>query len=101
MTQHRPRLREARLAASLTQQALAERVGVRQQHVARWEGGAHEPRVSVALRLAAALGTTVEALWQAPEPQTTKRGRAVAAADPVTATEETRCDAATLPRRSS
>lgn len=58
-----PRLREARQSAELTQQALADRVGARQPHVARWESGAALPRVDTAVRLAAVLGTTVEAIW--------------------------------------
>ncbi len=61
------RLREARLEAGLSQQSLAERVGVRQPHVARWESGAL-PRVDTAVQLASALSTTVETLWQPSEP---------------------------------
>lgn len=62
------RLRDARKAAGLSQQALADRVGVAQQHIARWEGGAVEPKVRMAVRLSQALGTTVNALWQTDEP---------------------------------
>jgi transcriptional regulator with XRE-family HTH domain len=57
-----PRLRETRRQARLSQQALADLVGVAQQHVARYERGV-EPRASMAVRLARALGTTVEQLW--------------------------------------
>ncbi|MEJ7785579.1 MAG: helix-turn-helix transcriptional regulator [Solirubrobacteraceae bacterium] len=61
---HQPtRLREARLAAGLTQQALADRIGARQPHVARWESGAHEPRARMAVRVSEVLGTTANALW--------------------------------------
>lgn len=80
----RPRLREARAEAGLTQVELAGLIGARQPHVARWESGAQVPRVDTALRLAQALNTTVEALWQAPEPNT-KRGRDAGTSGPMTA----------------
>jgi transcriptional regulator with XRE-family HTH domain len=59
----RPALREARVQAGLTQDELAGMTGYRQPHIARWESGKQLPRVDTALRLAAALKTTVEALW--------------------------------------
>jgi putative transcriptional regulator len=73
MDGQRLRLRDARLAAGLTQRELAERLGVEQPHIARWESGRQEPLVGMALRIAQALDTTVEALWM---PPTEKRGRA-------------------------
>ena len=84
-------MREARQNAGLSQQGLADRLGVHQPTVAQWESGRVLPRVDTALRLAAALGTSVEALWAPDESPAnvgrSKRGRAVAAAGPVTATE--------------
>jgi putative transcriptional regulator len=59
----RPRLREARTAAGLTQQQLADRLGVDQAVIARWETGVQEPRVRAAVRLSEVLGTTANALW--------------------------------------
>jgi transcriptional regulator with XRE-family HTH domain len=59
----RPRLREVRLSAGLTQQQLADRLGLDQAVIARWETGAQEPRVRAAVRLSEALGTTANALW--------------------------------------
>lgn len=59
----RSKLREARVAAGLTQQQLADRLGVPQQHIARWESDAHEPRARIAVRASEILGTTVNALW--------------------------------------
>ncbi len=56
-------LRQARLSAGLTQQALADRVGVVRPEIARWEAGGRVPRVDTAVRLARALDTTVEELW--------------------------------------
>jgi transcriptional regulator with XRE-family HTH domain len=61
------RLRDARLAAGLSQRALAERLGVPQPVIARWETGAREPRVRAAVRVAEALGTTANAIWPPPD----------------------------------
>lgn len=63
MANHRSRLREQRVAEGLTQQKLAERAGVPQQHIARWESDTHEPRARTAVRVSEVLGTTVNALW--------------------------------------
>ena len=58
-------LRRARLdAGDLTQQQLAEKAGVTRQTIVAIERGNYNPSVELALRLAAALGTTVEALFQ-------------------------------------
>jgi transcriptional regulator with XRE-family HTH domain len=59
----RPFLREARRSAGLTQRELAERLGVDQAVIARWETGVREPRVRAAVRLSEVLGTTANALW--------------------------------------
>lgn len=37
------KLREARLRRELTQEQLAEKVGVSRASIARWEAGTHEP----------------------------------------------------------
>jgi putative transcriptional regulator len=75
MAETRPRLAQARKAAGLTQTALAEAVGIHQPLVARYEAGFTEPRVTMAVRIARALETTVEALW----PLDDKEARAQAA----------------------
>lgn len=49
-------IRAARIAAGMTQQQLADALGIAQQSVARWETGEREPRVSTLKRIAAALG---------------------------------------------
>lgn len=59
----RIRLREARQEAGLTQAQVAGRLGVARPNVARWESGAQLPRVDTALKLAEAVGKTVEQLW--------------------------------------
>lgn len=56
------KLRTARLAASLTQQQLAERVGVIQQQIARWEKGEFKPQADALKALSQALGCKIEDL---------------------------------------
>jgi putative transcriptional regulator len=56
-------LRTARRARGLTQQQLAAHVGVSRQALGFIEQGKHNPSLPVALRLARALHTTVEALF--------------------------------------
>src|SRR4051794_31414475 len=86
MAPSRPKLREARLAAGLTQQELADRLGLAQTVIARWESGTREPRVRAAVRVSEVLDTTANAIWTTSDPER-KRGRAVAAADPMTTSE--------------
>jgi len=57
------RLRLARLARGRSQRELAEAAGVTRQAVALIEAGTSEPSLRVALALASALGTSVEALF--------------------------------------
>jgi transcriptional regulator with XRE-family HTH domain len=59
------RLREARLAAGLSQAALAGAAGVSRQAVGAIEAGLHRPGVDAALALATAVGRSVEALFGA------------------------------------
>ncbi len=63
MVAYRPLVREARRSLGLTQQELADRLGVHQEVITRWETGGREPRVRAAVRLSEALGTTANALW--------------------------------------
>ena len=62
-TPHTAKLRQHRQAAGLTQGELSQRAGVSRQLVAAVESGRHTPSVDGALRLARALGTTVEELF--------------------------------------
>ncbi len=57
-------LRRQRLLADMTQQELAERVGVTRQTILSIEKGKYMPSVGLALRLAEAFGVTVESLFQ-------------------------------------
>lgn len=59
----RDSLRAARKARGLSQQALADRVGIHQVTLARYEMEQKEPSVRRALAIAKALGTTVERLF--------------------------------------
>jgi transcriptional regulator with XRE-family HTH domain len=59
-------LKSLREKAGLTQTELAERLGVYQSMVARWELGKGEPGISMAKPLAEALGVTVETLTGSP-----------------------------------
>ena len=61
------RLREERARRELTQAALAAMVGVSRKTVNTVENGVFVPSTALALRLARALGTTVEALFQLPD----------------------------------
>ena len=58
------RLREERTRRNLTQARLAEIVGVSRKTINTVENGIFIPSTVLALRLAKALGTTVEALFQ-------------------------------------
>src|SRR4051795_6986000 len=57
------RLREARIAAGLSQSALARAAGVSRQAVGAVEAGLHRPSVDAALAMAAAVGRSVEELF--------------------------------------
>lgn len=57
------RLREAREAQGLTQAQLAERVGVSRKTINTVENRVFVPSTVIALKLAAALGEPVEALF--------------------------------------
>ena len=61
------RLREAREAAGWTQAELAERIGVSRKTVNTVENGVFVPSTIVALKLAGALGCSVEELFFLPE----------------------------------
>ncbi|MFP5361386.1 MAG: helix-turn-helix transcriptional regulator [Thermoleophilia bacterium] len=71
-----PALQEKRLAAGLSQQALADLLGVAQQHIARWEGGKVVPNAWMAVRLSEALGTTANEVWPTqPPPRESEHAR--------------------------
>lgn len=57
------RIRGCRRVARLTQQDLALAVGVSRQTIIAMETGDYAPSVYLALKVAQALGATVEQLW--------------------------------------
>jgi putative transcriptional regulator len=61
------RLREERTRRELTQAALAALVGVSRKTINTVENGVFVPSTALSLRLARALGTTVETLFQLPD----------------------------------
>jgi putative transcriptional regulator len=62
------RVRAGRRAAGLTQQDLAKQVAVSRQTIIAMETGDYAPSVYLAIKVARALGSTVELLWgDAPE----------------------------------
>jgi putative transcriptional regulator len=60
-------LKAARTAAGLTQADLADRVGVTRKTINTVENGVFVPSTVLSLKLARALGSSVEALFQLPE----------------------------------
>jgi transcriptional regulator with XRE-family HTH domain len=73
----RPELARLRRLAGLTQEALAERLGVAQQSVARWERGEFKPLLMLRPGLAELLGITVaelDALLDEPDGQDSDDG---------------------------
>jgi len=61
------RLREHRAERELTQAALAEQVGVSRKTINTVENGVFVPSTTLALKLARALGCTVESLFSLTE----------------------------------
>lgn len=61
------RLREHRARLNLTQAELAERVAVSRKTINTVENGVFVPSAELALKLARALGVTVEAVFQLPD----------------------------------
>jgi len=56
-------VKERRLLLGLTQEQLAERVGVSRQTIISIEGNRYDPSLSLALKLASLLGDSVEGLF--------------------------------------
>ena len=56
------KLRAARKAAGLSQVQLAEKVGVQQRDISRWENSLREPGVLIVKAMAQALGCSMDDL---------------------------------------
>lgn len=63
-------IREARLAAGLTQEQLADRIDGEQTTISRWERGVDVPRDEMRMKVARALGVPVGELFSYPEQPT-------------------------------
>lgn len=63
-----PGLKTARLAANMTQTALARALDISDRQVQNWEGANGDPSVWAAAEVARVLGTTIEKLMEAPTP---------------------------------
>lgn len=62
------RLKAARAAKDLSQQQLAERVGVSRQTINAIEKGDYNPSIRLCIAICRALGKTLDALfWEEPE----------------------------------
>jgi putative transcriptional regulator len=57
------RIRSRRKAASITQQAMAEAVGVSRQTIIAMETGDYAPSVYLALKISSMLDSSVEEIW--------------------------------------
>lgn len=47
---------QARIAKGMTQQQLADAIGVKQSQIAGWETGARKPKIDALMRMADAMG---------------------------------------------
>ena len=56
------RLRKARLSANLTQEIVAEKVGVSRQTMSNWENGKSHPDISSVMALSDVYGISLDAL---------------------------------------
>jgi DNA-binding XRE family transcriptional regulator len=63
-----------RLRAGLSQQQVAERMGISQPQVARYEQGKHDPGTETIARLAKALGASVDEVFKAAHESLQRRG---------------------------
>ena len=60
-------VRRLRTEAGMTQEDLGRRLGVSRQTIISIEGGRYDPSLTLALKLARELGTTVETLFTLPD----------------------------------
>lgn len=64
------RIREARIAAGLTQDQLAKKLGIRNTTLSGYETGVHDPKSNMLAEIAGICGVTVDfLLGVAPEPK--------------------------------
>jgi putative transcriptional regulator len=68
MAAYESHLREYRLKANLSQEALARQLGVSRQTVVNIERGDNEPKVLLAIALGTLLGVAIHELFRSKEP---------------------------------
>ena len=61
-------LLKKRTAAGMTQRQIAQKAGITDTGYLNYEHGKREPKVSTAIKIAKALNTTVEDLWNYKNP---------------------------------
>lgn len=66
-------LEQLRIAVALTQDQLAEKVGVTRVTVSSWENGASQPRIQYIRPLAEALGVSISEVYAAIEATVQKK----------------------------
>lgn len=67
-------IRELRGDAGMTQQELADRLGVSRQTVIAIEQGRYSPSLEVAFQIARALGRPLDAVFRYPDPSASEEG---------------------------
>nr|DAO66773.1 MAG TPA: Helix-turn-helix XRE-family like protein [Caudoviricetes sp.] len=65
-------VRTKRMDRNITQEELAQRLGVSQQAIAKWENGSSQPRTALLPKLADILGCTVDELLRGGEADGTR-----------------------------
>lgn len=75
------KLYELRRAAGLSQEELAERLGVSRQAVSKWENGAAQPELSKLVELSRLYGVSVDELLSLEEAEKTEESKSTAAGD--------------------
>ncbi len=75
------RLRQARADRGLSQQALAEAVGVSRQTIVAIESGDYNPTIRLCIAICRRLGCTLDALFWPADPGTDRAGRIPPAED--------------------
>ena len=52
-------IKEMREKRGLSQGQLADKIGVAQQHISRWENGKHRPGIDILIKIAAVLNCNI------------------------------------------
>lgn len=69
------KLKHIRTAAGMSQQELADKAGVSQDAISKWELGTREPLISAVEKLCEALGVTCDVFFVKDEPEKAAKGK--------------------------